>query len=187
MTIFQTNHINLQEVKKSKKWFDTQVASMKQGNITPNKLMTDKNLTKSSKISPGNLYFFFYDPKGKDVLPFYDTFPMVFPYKAVKDGFLGLNLHYLGYPERFALFKKLLSINGSKIHDDLKLKYSWSTVSAFANVPGLQHCVKHYLYNHVRSPLMKVQPNDWTTSMLLPVEQFVGAKKEYVWSQSRKK
>lgn len=185
-SILINNRINLDQVKKSKKWYDDQVTGLKSHGITAAKLLNDKGLKKTLKIVPGNLYFYYYDPKFKDTLPYYDAFPMVFPFAAVKDGFLGLNLHYLGYPERMALFKKLLEINGSKIHDDMKMKYSWGTVSAFSNIRGLDHCIKHYLYSHVKSPLMKVQPADWTTAMFLPVEKFIGAKKEFIWNQSRK-
>ena len=50
----------------------------------------------------GRLNMFFYDPKFKKTLPYYDRFPLVFPFKrgftrqrAIEGGsFLGLNLHY---------------------------------------------------------------------------------------------
>ena len=48
----------------------------------------------------GRMYFFWYDPKLKDVLPVYDRFPMVFPIERYSDGFLGLNLHYLAMDSR---------------------------------------------------------------------------------------
>ena len=43
----------------------------------------------------GSMYMFYYDPKHKEELPYYDRFPLIFPYKKVKGGFMGLNLHYL--------------------------------------------------------------------------------------------
>ena len=43
---------------------------------------------------PGKMYFYFYDPKYKAVLPIYDRFPLVIPIEPYPDGFLGLNLHY---------------------------------------------------------------------------------------------
>jgi hypothetical protein len=185
-SILLNNRINIEDVKKSKKWYDTQVASMKGNHVTNASLMNDKGLKKSLLIEPGNLYFYYYDPKFKDTLPYYDAFPMVFPFATAPGGFLGLNLHYLGYAERFALFDKLIEINGSKITPNMKMKYSWATLSQFSQLKGLNNCIKHYLYEHLKSPLMKVKPVDWTTAMLLPVEKFVGAKKEYVWNQSRK-
>ena len=49
------------------------------------------------KKSPfyGRLNMFFYDPKFKKTLPYYDTFPLVLPLEPYSDGFLGINLHYL--------------------------------------------------------------------------------------------
>ena len=52
--------------------------------------------------SIGQMYMFQYDPKYKDVLPYYDRFPLVIPFEQTRrvgiaqgDGFYGLNLHYL--------------------------------------------------------------------------------------------
>mgnify|MGYP007004370604 CR=1 FL=1 len=178
--------VDVNQVKKSQTWFNHKILEMKSSHVTANSLTKDASLTKKSKITPGQLYFFYYDPKYKDTLPYYDAFPMVFPFSAVDGGFLGLNLHYLGYAERFALFKKLLDVNGKKIHEQMKMKFTWDVVSAFSSIKGIDNCVKHYLYDHIRSPLMMVSPKDWTTSMLLPVEKFVGARKEYVWNQTKR-
>ena len=34
----------------------------------------------TSKIEPGNMYMFMYDPKLKETLPYYDTFPLCLPF-----------------------------------------------------------------------------------------------------------
>ena len=39
----------------------------------------------------GRLNMFFYDPKFKKTLPYYDTFPLVLPLEKYTDGFLGIN------------------------------------------------------------------------------------------------
>jgi hypothetical protein len=180
-------HIDLLQVKRSSSWYADQIKIMKTGRITAKKLITTETDKLTRRITPGSLYFFFYDPKLKDILPHYDMFPMVFPYKPVPGGFLGLNLHYLGYPERFALFRELLKINGGKIHETTKIKYSWGVINNMSRMRGAEHCIKHYLYEHVRSPFLKVPPADWATSMMLPVEKFVGTTKEKVWQQTRKR
>ena len=51
----------------------------------------------------GSLNMFVYSPKGRNKLPYYDTFPLVLPLKRYKDGFLGLNFHYLPYAMRARL------------------------------------------------------------------------------------
>ena len=55
----------------------------------------------------GRLNMFFYDPKFKKTLPYYDTFPLVLPLENYPDGFLGINFHYL--PMNLRLQLSLLS------------------------------------------------------------------------------
>ena len=40
----------------------------------------------------GSMIMFFYDPKTKDTLPYYDTFPLVVVVGPAPGGFYGLNL-----------------------------------------------------------------------------------------------
>ena len=49
----------------------------------------------NSRPSQGRLNLFFYDPKFKKTLPYYDTFPLVLPLEPIKGGFIGMNFHYL--------------------------------------------------------------------------------------------
>ena len=42
----------------------------------------------------GLLNMFFYDPKLKEKLKYYDLFPLVLPLEKYRDGFLGINFHY---------------------------------------------------------------------------------------------
>lgn len=186
-SVLNRYHIDYEKVKSARSWFQKQVDIIKRGRqATPERLMAQAN-TVTTTIRPGSLYFYHYDPKLKETLPYYDTFPMVFPYRSVPGGWYGINLHYVNYPERFALFKKLLEINGSKVTDNMKMNYSWQLINAIAKQSYLNACIKHYLNEYVASPFIKVQPSDWTTCMFLPVEQFVGASKEYIWRDSRNK
>ena len=43
----------------------------------------------------GRINMFFYDPKGRKTLPYYDTFPLSITNRKYPDGFLGINFHYL--------------------------------------------------------------------------------------------
>lgn len=183
--ILDRYHIDYDDVQNSKKWFNETVQKIKKGKtVSPNGLMVRDGIdSMKQNIKPGELYFFYYDPKLKDTLPYYDSFPLVFPYKPAPGGFLGLNLHYLDYQERFALFRNLLKINGSILDDRTKMNYQWSNILAMSNVPNAKKCIKHYLTDHVRSRYLKIEPDDWTTCMMLPVEKFVGESKERIWSK----
>jgi hypothetical protein len=182
--IFNDFHIGVDDVVNSRRWFAERIAEMKKGRrITPDRVLAAGHMTTS--IKPGSLFLFQYDPKLKDTLPHYDMFPLVFPYKPAPGGFLGLNMHYLGYKERFALFKKLIDINGSKISDTTKIQYSWGMINSMAQMSNAKFCIKHYLNEHVASPFSKIAPNDWATVLCMPCEKFVGDTKENIWMRNR--
>ena len=53
---------------------------------------------------------FFYDPKHKDTLPYYDRFPLSVIIGPAKGGFYGLNLHYLPPVLRAKMLDALMDI-----------------------------------------------------------------------------
>ena len=66
----------------------------------------------------GLLNMFVYDPKLKDKLPYYDTFPLVLPIEDYNNGFLGINLHYLSIPMRIRLLDRLIETANNKKFDE---------------------------------------------------------------------
>lgn len=183
--IFEQNKYDLKtSAKKSRAWFNQQVLLLSKKNITPNKLMQGANL--KARIIPGNLYMFIYDPKLKESLPYYDRFPLVFPYAATENGFMGLNMHYLPYHLRIQLLSRLMVFkNNDKMNETTRIKYSWALISGVAKFRAAEPCIKRYLSDHVKTPYNKVDADNWTTAMLLPVEKFVKAPKERVWRDSQ--
>jgi hypothetical protein len=186
LDVFQRNQYNLKaSARKSQAWFQQQVLLISKQGITPKKLMKGEDI--STNILPGNLYMFFYDAKHKDTLPYYDRFPLVFPYKKTPGGFIGLNLHYLPYQMRVQLLDKLTYFKtNSNMDDTTRLKYSWALIDGVSKYAAAQPCIKQYLGEHVRSPFKKINAPDWATAMMLPVETFVGASKYQVWQDSKK-
>ncbi len=179
--------INPEDVKKSRAWFDGEIRKISEQRFTPAKTLKTEGVRLQSRIVPGKMYFFYYDPKTKETLPYYDTFPLVIPYKKVPGGFMGLNLHYLEYQPRMKLFNELLKITGNKHLTEIsKIKYSWQIVSSVSQLAPAQACVKRYLIEQVGSPFAEVNPEFWHTAVMLPVQRFVGARKERVWTESRK-
>ena len=55
----------------SREWLKTKVKDLKP---TSDALMRDKNRLKNTSMI-GKMYFYFYDPKTKDTMPYYDRFP----------------------------------------------------------------------------------------------------------------
>ena len=186
--VFEQNKYDLlTSVKRSRSWFEGQVALLATKNITPQKVLKGNVEQLTNKIAPGHLYMYAYDPKLKDELPYYDRFPLVFPFRKTQDGFIGLNMHYLPYDLRIKLLDSLLMFKSNSRWDETtKLKYSWAMIDGVSKYAAAKPCVKQYLSSHVRSQFRQVVSEDWATAMLLPVERFVGASKQQVWSDSRR-
>lgn len=187
--VFESNRYNLDDAaRKSRSWFNQQVLLLNKQGLTPNKIMKGDTKLISPSVVPGRLYMFFYDPKMKKELPYYDRFPLVFPFRKVEDGFYGLNMHYLPYQLRVQLLDKLMVFaNNDRLDQTTKLKYSWQIIDGVSRFNAAGPCVKHYLLDHVRSPFKQVLAADWATAMLLPVERFEKASKEQVWADTRRK
>jgi hypothetical protein len=131
---------------------------------------------------------FYYDAKHKDTLPYWDKFPLVFPFRKLPDGFIGLNMHYLPYYQRVQLLDRLSEFaNNKTLDNDTKLKFSWATIQSMSKLKIAEPCVHRYLSTHVRSPYRLVDGSDWATAMVLPVQQFVGRSAAKVWQESLRK
>lgn len=136
----------------------------------------------------GQMYFFYYEPKTKDKLPYYDRFPLVFPIELYPDGFLGLNLHYIHPKQRILLLDKLAQFASDKRFDErTKLRLSYQTLTAFGKAYEATPCIKRYLSSHVQGQFVQINADEWDIAALLPVEQFQKANKNKVWADSRKK
>ena len=72
---------------------------------TPSRILSRQTAFSSNVL--GKMYFFSYDPKWKDKLPWYDRFPLIFPIERYNDGFLGINFHYLHPRDRAILMDEL--------------------------------------------------------------------------------
>lgn len=184
--IFKKNQYNLRDAAtKSNNWFQQQATLLSKQRIQPLQLIRSSAEKNNTRIIPGELYLFMYDAKLNDQLPFWDMFPLVFPFRRLRDGFIGLNMHYLPYRFRIQLLDRLMDFKTNKLlNENTKLKYSWATIRSASRYQWAHQCVHRYLIDHVQSPLKKVDASDWATAMMLPVERFVGATKQQVW-QSR--
>ena len=79
--------------------------------------------------SNGRMSMFVYDPKTKQKLPFYDTFPLVLPIDVIRGGFIGLNFHYLPYGLRFKLLEQLQQFaSNSKFDQSTRLQVTYEAV-----------------------------------------------------------
>lgn len=173
---------------KNRAAIDWLIAKMRNlgSDATKAKVLRDPNRSVEQN-SLGRLYFFAYNPKTKDKLPYYDMFPLVFPIEEYDNGFLGLNLHYLSFRDRATLLNQLSSYkNNNRWDHTTKLKMSYQTLQAASRLDIAKPCIKRYLYSNVRSKFIEVTADEWDIAIFLPVDNFVGASRQKVHRDSRK-
>ena len=162
-------------------------AKVKELTPTSRALMADRNRLRANSTI-GKMYFYFYDPKTKDTLPYYDRFPLVIPIESYPDGFLGLNLHYIHPKQRLILLDKLSeTVTNDKFDSKTKLRVSYSYLSGASKAFEATPCIKRYLYSHIQSRFLEISADEWDIAAMLPVETFVGATTSKVYADSRKK
>ena len=178
---------------QTREWFRNNILDLF-GKYTPNKRTnilkgdTRDLLGKQAKKFPGRMYMYFYDPKTKKDLPYYDLFPLVFILEIYDDGFLGINLHYLPPDLRAVLFSKLITVVNNKKYDDTtKLRLSYKLIKGFSRYRFAEPAIKRYLTTHIRSQIKLVPAEHWELAIFLPTETFRKQIKEVVWNDSRKK
>ena len=171
--------------KAARDWFRgiAQQTSATQTSVfkTPDK----SRITGSTNI--GEMCMFKYDPKHKKTLPFYDTFPVIFPIDKAPGGFLGINMHYLPHTMRAKLMDALYGLATNKQYDETtKLKLSYSVLNAAATFKWFKPCVKHYLTGHVNSRFLNIASTEWDIAIFLPLESFQKSSTSGVWKESRR-
>ena len=171
--------------KKSSQWFERKVKEL--GDVSPRTVLKDKALDPTTKPQIGDMMMYFYDPKTKATLPYYDRFPLIFSINKAKGGFLGLNLHYLPPILRAKLMDNLYTVlNNKKFDETTRISASYKVLNGAAKFREFQPCVKHYLNAHVRTKPAYIMPSEWDIALFLPTQKFVGATANQVYADSRK-
>lgn len=174
--------------RDSMDWFMDEAKNIR--NINVRALLREDPEAITPRLNPrsiGRMYMFFYDPKLKAELPYYDKFPLVFPFRMEKDGFYALNLHYISPMLRAKLLDAFMSVlNNNKYDNTTRVRMSYNLLQSAAKFKYFSPCVKRYLNEHVRSPFLNVHPVKWTATVFLPTERFVKAKKDRVFRESRR-
>ena len=156
--------------KQSIEWFRKKAATLT--GVSRLALMQEDeiDLKTRPKTAPfGEMYMFFYDAKYKDVLPYYDAFPLVIMMVPAAGGFYGMNLHYLPPVLRAKALDALLGEGG-----DVPQKYITPTIH-------------RYLTKQVKSRFALVDKPEWEIATFLPTADFRGASNSTVYKDSRRK
>jgi hypothetical protein len=169
--------VTFKDTEDAKKWYRDQALNINQDDIDPEEVIRSKDPFRFFKVDAfgiGKMYMFMYDAKYKDTLPFFDIFPLVFPIEPSKDGFLGINLHYLPPGARAQMMDALHTIaNNDKYNSSTKLQISYQLLKSYPlKFGGYKECIKKYLFGHIKSQLHYVNPKDWDKALLLPLQKW---------------
>ena len=179
-TIFSKISKQAGDIRRSGVWYRNAVSTL--GNVTPGRAMRAGKI--NARPTVGRLNLFFYNPKTKEKLPYYDTFPLVLPIGPMPKGFLGINFHYLSPNIRFRLLQQLQRFaSNTKFDSTTRLNINWGNVGRMSLI---RPTVKRYLWGHVGSGFLRINLDDAPTAVYLPVQRFRKASAETVYARSRR-
>ena len=176
-----------QEVRRSARWFHDKVRGLK-GELRNRFSSTNaaKFYRESEKINPlifrkrvslGDLFCYYYNPKYRQVLPYYDMFPMIMLISADQDTFLGINFHYLAPKFRAILLDRVTAkVAGGLIN--------WKKIS---RIKQIAPTIKRYRFDHIMKKVVSIEESEQEIAIFLPTERFKKSGKTKVWADSKRK
>lgn len=155
------------------KWINEKAMDLTAGHVQKTLLNSDRG----GNSIVGNLYFFKYEPKLKQTLDVYDKYPMAFPIKIYRDGFLGVNMHYLPVGERKLFvknvneFKSTLSKSGER--SKVNAEYITLLEQSKRIYKIMPEAVHRYLNGYTRSRFIKILPEEYDKAVQLKIDEWI--------------
>lgn len=167
----------------SRQWFRDQARRVVA--VNNDKLLKDPGTV--DRLEPGKMYMFAYDAKHKDTLPYWDMYPLVFPFRVTNDRVWGINLHYLHPFLRAELMDALYSLVDNRFkNENRRLKISYEVLRGASRFRAFKPCIKSYLAGHFRSRFLLIPYDQWDVALMMPMARFQKAAQKDVWEESRK-
>jgi hypothetical protein len=171
--------------QSARNWYRDTARTYKR--VNENKLMSGDKDRLTARPLIGQMFMFSYDAKHKSTLPYFDRLPLVFPFKKVKGGFYGINLHYLPLSYRAKLMDSLYDIaNNDRYDTTTRINLSYKVLNSAAKYKFFKPCVKHYLTSQLQSRFLYIYPSEWDIALFMPLERFQGASKSTVFAESKR-
>jgi len=179
---------------ESKEWFRKKLKSINRSSINRNKIMRD-GLDPDYPYShetmtpyPGKMYMFFYDPKTKKTLEYYDKFPLVILLDTFNGGFEGLNLHYLDVRTRQKFFYGglLETVSDERFDEMTRFKVTYDRCQSARSLKPFKPCFKKYLTENIRGKIVQVPATEWEVAVHLPLALWRKADETTVHRESER-
>jgi hypothetical protein len=176
--------ILLDNSTESLEWLRKKYSTIRPTDVMERKFLAETDRRRKVPLL-GRMYMFLYNPKYKDELPYYDRFPLVFPFRRVAGGFYGLNMHYLAPKYRAILMDQLYNLlNNTEFDETTRLRFTYDLLNNSTKYRWFKPCVKHYLNERMQSTLVYIEPTEWNLALFVPSEQFRKENKRNVWQDS---
>lgn len=170
--------------KQSRDWFRKRVQNMR---VNRRELMREDPIQMKNRSVIGSMYMFFYDPKHREELPYYDSFPLIIAVGPASGGFYGINLHYLPIALRAKFLDALIDVtNNNKFDESTRFQITYDMLKSSSKMKYFAPCFKHYLTTHVEGRLAYVPPPEWEIATFLPTAQFRKSSRSKVYADSRR-
>ena len=170
----------------SREWFLDKVGQIGR-NVNRDTMLRKPPLKPVSRVLPGQMFMFYYDPKHSRTLPYYDSFPLVLLLDTVRGGMSGLNLHYLPMTLRQKLFYGLLnSVSSENLDEDTYVRMTYNFLKGARSLKEYRPCYKRYLTEHIRGDIVKVPAQEWETAVHLPTALFRKKQEQEVHRESER-
>ena len=180
-SVFDTIKQRAGDAEKTATWYRSQVNKIASG-TTAGQLFRQGKL--NGRPSVGRLNLFGYNPKFRKTLPYYDIFPLVLPLEPIKGGFMGINFHYLPPLLRFRLLERMQATATDQRFDS-KTKFD-VTYDDVKNIKIVKPTIKKYLYSYVQTGFLRINADEASVAIYLPVQRFKKASEAQVYSDSRR-
>jgi len=168
------------KTRNAKDWFQRRARALKSELRnkftqvdTADEFYAKSRKTSKRSIGPGSMFAYFYDPKYKKELKYYDRFPLVLVFDFKPNGFIGCNFHYLPPLLRAKLMDEIDKARG----------INWKALSRIKEV---KPTVKRYLFKHISSKVVEIDDDEREIALFLPTERFKKEDKLVVWGDSRR-
>lgn len=177
-----------QRKQAARQWFRGEAEQVTRSSANPSRIISGNRSDLTNRLLPGRMYMFQYDPKMKTKLPYYDTFPLIFVLESERNGFLGLNMHYLPPILRArlmdALYDRVISEDSQDIQT--KVRVTYGILKGASQLRFYKPCIKRYLYSQTRSRFLYINPDKWDIALMLPSARFQKANINRVYRDSRR-
>jgi hypothetical protein len=160
------------DARDAVRWFKSK-ADAEMSDVAKASKQFGANRKKLQKPQIGEMYLYKYWAKWDKTLPTWDQHPLCIPFEYTKNGFMGMNMHYLPVPQRYALMATLMQVaTKAKGRQDERLIISHKIIKGLAKVSLYEPTVHRYLWSQLRSPFLYITPDEWRIALAMPVQKW---------------